>query len=144
MREFQPHLLPERNPVTRKAHQREVLRQITLPLIVGVIVLLAVAILFVVLALRGQDQTVSTWGDISLIWLIMPSLFIALIFLVLLAGLAYGVIKLIEILPRFFLKLQNAIATAGASIKRVNDALVEPIIKIRSFTASLKALRRRL
>ena len=64
--------LPERNPVTHQKHRQEVLRQITLPLLLGLAVLLTLAILVVITGFQGGEQ-VSIWADISTVWLIMPA-----------------------------------------------------------------------
>lgn len=91
MSEYQPSTLPERNPVTHRAHRREVLLQVTIPFVIGLVIFL----LGSVLVTLGPDDAVSCWGDTSLIWLIVPQLFLCLLFLILMAALAYGVIWLI-------------------------------------------------
>jgi hypothetical protein len=132
--------LPERNPVTHKAHRREVLWQVTVPLIIGVLVLLALAVLS---AMGGTDQ-VSRWGDVSLIWLILPSLLVALIFLVITAGLAFGVIWLVRVLPGYARQLQALFETVTVKVKQISDLMVEPFLRIQSFIAGVQTLMRAL
>jgi hypothetical protein len=128
--------LPERNPETHKAHRREVLWQVTVPLIGGVLVLLALA----VLSATGGTEQVSRWGDVSLIWLILPMLLVALIFLVITAGLAYGVIWLVRVLPGYARQLQALFETLAVKVKQVSDLAAEPFIRIQSFMAGMQAL----
>lgn len=140
MEEFQPPLLPERNPVTTQRHRREVLWQITIPLIVVVLIFLAVAGL---VAFRADSATASLWGDISLIWLIIPAFIGGLILLALLAGLAFGVIWLVRNLPPLALKAQNIFVTVGVNVRKATDLAVEPILRVQSTAAALKVLLRK-
>ncbi|MEJ2708752.1 MAG: hypothetical protein P8074_14145 [Anaerolineales bacterium] len=128
--------LPERNPETHEAHRREVLWQVMVPLIVGVLVLLALA----VLSATGGTEQVSRWGDVSLIWLILPMLLVALIFLVITAGLAYGVIWLVRVLPGYARQLQALFETLAVKVKQVSDLAAEPFIRIHSFMAGMQVL----
>ena len=138
MSEYPPSSLPERNPVTHRAHRREVLLQITLPLIVGLVIFLSIS----VLATLGPDDAVSRWGDASLIWLIVPQLLVCLVGLILMAGLAFGVIWLIRTLPAYTRQLQDLFNLIGLRTRDITDKIVEPFLRIQSFGAKLKALRR--
>ena len=53
-------VLPERNPKTHAAHRRDVLRQITLPLVIGSLLLVAVMAL-VIIAAAGANGEVRRW-----------------------------------------------------------------------------------
>ena len=132
--------LPERNPATEREHRRQVLWQITLPFVFGVVVFLVLAVLT---GLSGVGE-VSRWADVSTIWLIIPVLFVGLIFLAILGGLIFAVIWLVRNLPRYALKLQNIFALIEAKTRQASDAAVEPILRAQSFSASVKALRRNL
>lgn len=138
MNDNQPvHYLPERNPVTQQKHRREVLRQITFPLLIGVLLMLVLC----VLPFLGADQTVSRWADISLIWLIIPMLFVAFVFLVLLGAIAYGVIYLIRILPVQMRRLQDLFLTIRTVLHKLTDKMVEPVLKAKSLSAAAGAFR---
>ena len=130
----------ERNPVTHKAHRREVLWQITVPLVVGIVAVLALAFL----AARGATNDVSRWADISLIWLILPTLLIAFIFLIVVGAIAFGIVWLVRKLPVPARRAQDLVASLGARVGKITDAAVEPILRAQSFSASLQALRRSL
>lgn len=138
MSDYPSSPLPERNPVTHRAHRREVLLQITIPLIVGLVIFLAVS----ALATLGPDEVVSRWGDASLIWLIVPQLLVCLMVLILLAGLAFGVIWLIRTLPVYTRRLQDFFNLIGLRTRNITNKIVEPFLRIRSFGAKLNALRR--
>jgi high-affinity K+ transport system ATPase subunit B len=135
-----PGALPERNPVTRQAHRHQVFWQISVPLILGALVLIIVA----VLAALSSAGTASLWADIALIWLILPAMMGALIFTLIFAGLAYGVIYVIRVLPGFALKAQDLIARIGDKIKEAGDVAAAPVIRVQSLQARWQALKHRL
>ena len=85
-----------RNPVTREKHRREVFWQITIPLVIALIIVIALAILIPVV---GTHDSVSQWADVSLIWLIVPQMFLALITLLILIVLVYVLAGLLKVLP---------------------------------------------
>ncbi len=143
MSEFQSSLLLERNPVTHRIHRHEVLWQITVPLLLGVLVILALMALTIVSAVRGLSL-VDRWADISLIWLILPMLFVTLLFALITGAIAYGIIKLIGVLPRYTLRGQGLVGILGARVHQISDAVAAPFIKVDSFGASLKATQQRL
>jgi uncharacterized membrane protein YobD (UPF0266 family) len=130
----------ERNPVTQLSHRKQVLWQITIPLVIGVVIILIVAILVT----TGSPQTASLWADISLIWLIIPVMIASLILLVLLAGLAYAVIWLVRTIPGYALQAQNFMIMIAGQVERLGDMIVEPILRVNAFLASLQALSRSL
>ncbi|MBN2548783.1 MAG: hypothetical protein JXB15_06485 [Anaerolineales bacterium] len=127
----------ERNPVTYARHRQEVLWQITIPVLAGVILLLALGILAAVLG-TANDQ--SQWADISLIWLIAPTLFMVLILLIITAGIAYGVMRLIDVLPFYTRRLQDFFILLTVRISRLDDKAVEPVLRLKTYRASLSSL----
>ena len=135
--EFPPS--SDRNPVTRKRHRREVLLQITVPVSIGAIILLVLA----VLVTQGGASNASVWADISLIWLIIPVLIFSLILAIFMAGITYAVVYLIGVLPYYFYQAHEWLIAFGIQVKRAGDTVVEPIIRVQAFNASLRSLGRR-
>jgi heme/copper-type cytochrome/quinol oxidase subunit 2 len=70
---YEPKELPERNPVTYERHRKEVMWQILAPVIIGAVIILALAIL----AATRTDAQVSKGADVSVIWMITPMLIVA-------------------------------------------------------------------
>jgi uncharacterized Tic20 family protein len=130
----------KRNPVTQRAHRKQVFWQITVPLVIAALLILVLAIL----VSAGNSQSASLWADISLIWLIIPVMIVSLIFLVVLVGLVYAVIWLVRILPGYAMQAQNFMVMIAYQVERLGNSIVEPILRINAFLASLQALRRRL
>jgi len=134
--------LQSRNPATQRAHQREALWQISLPLVLGVLLVLAAAG-GVVWAGTTNTGTVSKWADASLIWLITPLMVVALLFLGLLAGLVYVLTLGTRRLPFFMHRVQNFFRLISLWVRKAADGAVEPVLRTQSVSAAWRALWRR-
>jgi len=137
---YEPKELPERNPVTYKRHRKEVMWQILVPVLIGAVIVLALAIL----ATTRTDAQVSKGADVSVIWMITPMLIIALIFLVLLGAMIYAMMSLLGILPSYARLVQDYFDAIRVQVGIVSDKAVEPILRMESIKASLRALGRSL
>jgi hypothetical protein len=137
---YEPKELPERNPVTYERHRKEVMWQILVPVLIGAVIVLALAIL----ATTGTYAQVSKGVDVSVIWLITPLFIIALIFLLLLGAMIYAVMSLLGILPGYARLAQDYFDAFRVQAGIVSDKAVEPILRMESIKASLRALGRSL
>lgn len=137
---YEPKELPERNPVTYERHRKEVMWQILVPVLIGAVIVLTLAIL----AATRTDAQVSKGADVSVIWMITPMLIIALIFLVLLGAMIYAVMSLLGILPSYARLVQDYFDALRVQVGIVSDKTVEPILRMESIKASLRALGRSL
>lgn len=133
-----PIPLPDPNPVTQATHRSEVLRQITLPFALALIVVLVLATLSVI----ATSEAASLWGDISLIFLITIAGLTSFFFLLVLAGLAYALIMLIKALPPRTHLLQGYVWQFERLVRQVSDRIVEPLLKMHSNLAAAAELRR--
>ena len=131
-------LIPVRNVRTHKRHRREILWQITIPLVVGILLVTSACVLTVLASTGGT--AVPLWRDISLVWLIAPVLFLSTIPLVLLAGLAYGVVRLIGAAPGFFWKIQQFFENVSSRSGQISDRLAAPIIRSRAAVSGVRKL----
>lgn len=125
-----------RNPTTHKAHRKEVFWQITLPFVIGTILLLALAIA----ASWGAIGEVRAWGDVGIIWVILLMFIPGLLLLIVLAALVYGLTVILHRLPEFALQAQNMLQMISWRVKQGADKSVEPILRIESARASLKSI----
>ena len=128
--------LPKPNPVTRAAHRREVLRQVTLPLILFVLGFIALVVWFVL----AKVGTVAAWSQIATIFLVLPAMMLSLLLLVVLAGLVYVIAQALHFLPPYARLTQDAIERVNQQVKAGADVSAKPIIQIRSYIAMLDAL----
>lgn len=134
-------ITPPRNPLTHKNHRREVLWQVTIPLLFGGVLILGLAVWTVVTVVEGGS--VSLWADISLIYLIVPTMLLAIIPLLLFAAIAYGFIWLNNNLPPYARQAQDMFARMRVNVQKISDQAVEPILRLRSAWAGVRALRRK-
>lgn len=133
-------VLPERNPQTHAAHRRDVLRQITLPLVIGGLLLVA-GMALVIIAAAGANGEVRRWADLSLIWLILPALIFSLLILGLLFGLTYLVSKLLGILPGYARLVQDGYTGLSDKVMHLSDALILPLLKLKGWSAAARKAR---
>lgn len=133
---------PVPNPVTRRKHRREVFWQVTVPLLVGAILVLAAGVGVIYVGATNLTP-VDRWASISIIWLIIPMMFVALIFLAVITSLAYGLVRLIGILPKYTRQVQDLFVSIEARVKSAADSAVEPTLRVQGIIAGLRALRRR-
>lgn len=134
--------LQSRNPATQREHRREVFWQITLPIIVGVVLVLTAAA-GAIWAGVANTGDVSKWADVSLIWLILPLMVVSFLFLGLLAGLIYVFTLSLQRLPFFMHRVQKFFVLVSLRVSKVADGAVEPVMRVQSFSAAWKALWRR-
>ncbi len=129
-------LPPYKERETYKAHRREFLWQILVPIIVVLILVLAAS----VAVTASPAPSASLWADISTIWLLIPHLFFAFITIIILGGLIYGIAKLIQIIPIYSQQLYNLIRLATQKIKNVADASTKPIFFVEELSARIKSI----
>jgi hypothetical protein len=129
------------NPATALRHRQEVLWQITVPLAIGVIIVLALAAMT---AFGATAATQSQMADVALVQLITPVLIFGVISLMVLGLSIYGLVRLIQVMPYFFLRAQIIFLRIQLGVMKVDNGLVEPILRTHSFTAQTRAFGRSL
>ena len=130
--------LPEPNPVTYRRHRREMFRQVILPLIITMVIVLILA----GLTLTGDDLILAKGAEVATIWLIMPMLVLILVLFALSAGAIYGLLRLMQFLPRYTRLIQDNLIVLRDQIGAINDKALEPIFRIETMKASLRGLVR--
>lgn len=127
----------DRNPKTHAIHRRETFWQITFPLGIGILLLLA-AVAVIILSATQPVTDVGRWADVSLVWLILPTLFFALIFLVLLIGFVYLISYSLRIIPRYALIVQLYFEAGKNKVSQLSNLSIEPIVRLRSTWAAVR------
>jgi hypothetical protein len=130
---------PERNQKTYARHRREVLWQITVPLVIGIVVIVLLGLLS---AFGVQASVQSQLADAALINLITQAMIMGLLTLILLIGTVYLLARILKVLPFQFYRLQKFFVLVHLRVSSITDALVNPILRARSFSASAGAFRR--
>ena len=116
-------------------HHREVLRQITVPFVIG----LAVVLFVVGLAWLATASIAAIWADISTMFLIILLFFMFFIFTAVLAALAVLTQQLVKLLPPYTRRLQDYSELATYYAQVYSDKTVAPIVKAQASTASMRA-----
>jgi hypothetical protein len=140
MNDFTPRPTVIRNPITRQKHRKEILWQVTVPMLIGSVILLALALL----AVGFGPVEARRWAGISIIWLTVPMMLVTLLALVFLSGSIYGIIRLILVIPKYSYQALTWLILLGLHIQRLNDRLVEPFLRAHMVSASMKTLGRRV
>lgn len=130
---------PERNPLTHRKHRMETFWQVYFPLIMGSILVVGLAAWTVITATSGGG--VRKTADISLVFLIVPAMVMALIPLAIFIGMAYAVIWLNKNTPYFMKKAQDTMIQVRDGVMKGSDKFAEPVIRFKSRIASLDALK---
>jgi hypothetical protein len=140
MNDTRPELTPEPNPITRKKHRHEVLWQITVPLVIGLVIILIIA----VLVTTGTDFQVSKGADVSVIWLIAPMLVVSLILIAITVASVYAIVRVVQVLPIYARQVLDFFIKVGVEVRRAGDKAVEPFLRAQTFQASIRGFVRSL
>ena len=127
---------PSRKTASYQAYKRDFLWQILVPIIIAFILVIAASVAVAV----GSNASVSRWADISTIWILIPVMISAFIFLVILGAVIYGMAKLLDITPIYTQKLTGLIYFVEQKIKDVADASTKPIFFVGELAASIKSI----
>ena len=123
-----------------RQHRRQRFWQILLPLILGSLFALAVAVLMVMtIAGATTGLNASQGADAALIWIIIPLMLAAFLFTVILIGMIYGIAKLLNILPGYTMLVQHYVAWAAAKIQLGLKQAPAPIVNLESIGAGVSA-----
>lgn len=128
----------KRNLLTQENYRKDSFWQITFPLMIGSLLILALAVWTVSTAARGGE--VGKAADASLVFLIIPALMVALIFLVILAGLVYALIWLNKNIPFYAYQVQIFFARVQGRVQTIADKAAAPVIKTSGLLAALRTL----
>ena len=139
MSDLPPPLSPMRNPITQARHRSEVFWQITIPVGVAAVIIVGMAI---AAGWLGTAEDHSRWADVSLIWLILPTLTVAFLFFIILAALTFGLVRLIQVIPLYARQVQDFFVLLTIQVRKLDDKIVEPILRLRAIKASGQAFGR--
>ena len=79
-----------------------------------------------------------------MIWMIAPLMLVTLISLVFLVGSIYATIRLIQVLPKYSYLALGWMLLLGLNLRRLNDRMVEPFLRLHAFSASMKTVGKRV
>ena len=117
--------------------------QIILPVVISAVLMVALIVLISFVTFKS-DGDVGRWAAISTIWIIIPTLLAGLIFLAILIGLIYLMVRALSALPYYTGIAQDYVYKAKAYIIRGADMAVKPVIAIDGFIENIKAFFERI
>ena len=128
----------ERNPVTRAKHKKQIFWQIQMPLIVvGILVLIAI-----IVVLLASATQIATWANISVFYMGLIFLVVALIFTAITIIMSYYLYRANRKLPFLTFQGQRFLFILENRMHRISDKSVEPFVRLHSFVASGRAIFR--
>lgn len=124
---------------TKEKSQKEHFLQIYLPL--TFFVLFVIIVVVSVINISGTNiQSVQHWANISMVVLIVPSLFASLLVLAIFILLIVGQAKLLKWLPIHFANFYVFIMKIAIVIMNGSNKIVSPVINSKSKFFSLKSI----
>lgn len=121
--------------------RKSALWQIYIPLFLGSLAILALGLWAILASAAGTD--ISRFADVSAMILILPVLVGALIPLALLGGMIYGLIRLIDIIPRGTQRIQDLLNRLHRGVEKGSSMLVQPVFQASGVWAGLRAIFKR-
>jgi membrane-associated HD superfamily phosphohydrolase len=114
-----------------EAHHSQVAKQIWLPLILALVVVLFLVVIIFIGTVRGSDE-ISRWANISVVYLLIPNILISLLMIVLFIFIIRGMVYLMTMMPGWLITVQGFFSTVSATIRQGCDRLAAPVISINS------------
>ncbi len=121
---------PERESYVK--YRRDVTRQIILPMVFVMLLAVAAAILAGFGAVENYAD-VNLWANISIIWLIIPMMLLAIVILALTIALVYGLQRLLKITPHYTGLAQAYAFWFSAEVSIWTEKLIRPVLVIKSW-----------
>lgn len=122
-----------------EVHRRQMVRQVWIPLIAAIVVVLVLTILAIIGTIQGSDQ-VNRWGNISALIVIIPLMIQGLVLLAIYGGIAFGLYKLLQKMPGWMLRAQLFMLRVSLSVRRVADTTTKPVFAVNTFQARATTL----
>ena len=120
-------------------HRKQRTAQIILPVVLGTLLFIGLVIL-VNVGTWGNNGDVGRWSAIATMWIAIPVCLMGFVFLALLGGMIYLMGRLLGVAPTYTGKAQDFVRKLAIRIRLVADKVVNPVISVNGFGATLKAL----
>jgi len=124
-------------------HKKQSFWQIWLPLGLTIIIFILISVSASISSAANYELSLH-WANVSALLLITPVLFVSLIFLVVLAGLIYGLGKLLSIIPYYFGRAIEFFNQASGVVLIGANKVVAPVLSVRVSSSKIKAIKSRL
>ncbi|MEA1978140.1 MAG: hypothetical protein U9N80_09605 [Chloroflexota bacterium] len=125
-------LFPE--DVSRPAEKRDYWVWIYIPLLIVILVFVGIGFLVV----RAGFGSASVWADTSLIFMLLPMILLGLVLAILFGFMIFGVVRLIIMIPEWFISIRRFFWQAENAVQRTGDIAVRPFTVMKSSWAALR------
>ena len=132
-------ILPPPVHESYKRHRSQLAWQIILPMVLAAILFIALVVLINIATFRDNGD-VGRWAAVSTIWISIPIIIVSFLLLAILVGIAYLLIRLLQIAPIYTGKAQDFAYKVAGFVTRAADAAARPVIFLDGVGATLKAL----
>jgi hypothetical protein len=121
---------------TLRLHKQQIVWQILLPFLLVTLILLTAGIWLV----TGATSQTRVWSDVSIIWLLVPMLILALAALALFVVLIIGMAKLLQAAPRYTSRAQQIAGQVATGTRKVADGAAKPFVWLEQAKAVIKSI----
>ncbi|HEY9088260.1 MAG TPA: hypothetical protein VIO36_08835 [Anaerolineaceae bacterium] len=142
--ETQPLLSTAVQAEAMRKHRRQSFWRILFPVILVSLIVIALVVLAMVTTAGAGNDLDTHWANISLIWVLLPTILGSLVWLAILGGLIFAMVKLLGALPNGFAIVQHALMRVSEVARDVSDKVSAPVIKTKGFWAGVHRLKDRL
>ena len=119
-------------------HRKQMWTQILLPILAAVLVFMAVIIVTSLAAFRANGD-VGRWAAVSTIWLVLPVIFVGLVFFILLIAMIYLMARLTALIPPYSYQAQQIVHRIEEGTQRTAQMVRKPRIAFNKLVKLFKA-----
>jgi len=124
-----------------KSHRRKTFWQVWVPFVFALILILTTAVFVVLLTFNpDMDAFHTKWSSISMVFLSLPMLLVALLVLIILAGLIYLVWSFHKIVPEYSSKTLDFLIQIRDYARMGSDKILKPFIAANTAVAAIKSI----
>lgn len=125
-----------------RRHRRQTFWQIIFPVVLAALGAVALIVLLSIGAARGSAPT-GQWASISTIWLVIPLIFMGLLFSAFIAGMIFLLARLTHKLPTYTRLIHLYLQIASVKLTTAMDAVSRPQISLLSRWAGFTSVFKR-
>ena len=114
---------------------------VVFPLLIGALLFLGLGAWAAAASARGAD--LGRWADLSALLILIFLMVISVFPLLILAGLAWGVFKLGEVVPQGTRWVGSRLEDVQKIIEKASSVVVEPVLRAKGFQAGLRRIFKR-
>jgi predicted PurR-regulated permease PerM len=123
--------IDEKTRSPEEQHQRQTWLEIWLPLLAGIILCAAAAVLAVIAAVKG-NSSISQWSAVSLILILFPSLIVCIVLIALTFFIDHWLIKGNRVIPNYAQNLRQHVDIIAGKIQNFLLSIVSTLLSIQS------------